>query len=678
MMQTQAYFNFPLQEAILQINKSHSSICLVLPWTGEKEFLEALASSAAQGASVEWIVVRNAANAEIRQQELQQWRESGIHFLEIGGNEVPENNGFCVFDQTHVLFGPLGIFSNAADGTAPLILANDAAELAETYIGKFNRLKQLSGQKEEDQPLPDFSKIIKRLELIKTFAALEEAEEIDGQLDKLRAQAIPAEVLAIMQELEQRQYTAALRMLDQYLQNMRTISVHQDGEVFGLHLEIRSLEIQLAALDNERIEAEKLVHEFMVRHARELGELILELLALKKENANSEQKRLEAEEDERNYREGFEANKQISIKHLNDEEKKQIKELYREAAMLCHPDRFSNETLERQKEAEEIFQELAIAYNNNDLQRVKEIAEMLKRGVLRLKGKEEMQLGKLNIRLNQLKLKVKDLLQQINELKETEVYRTASDNSDWDAYFAAAKISLIEQIRYINQAHGQRPNPINMVSVEGGTFIMGCTTGNCKDDEKPGHQVTLSSFYIGKYPITQAEWETVMGNNPARFKAERRPVERVSWNDIEHFLELLNAQTGGNYRLPTEAEWEYAARGGKYSQSFKYSGSDVLDRVAWFDQNSDNTSHEVGLKEPNELGLYDMSGNVWEWCSDWYGAYKGDSQIDPQGPEDGSERVLRGGSWYRDAQFCRVLTRAKQRPEVRIVNIGFRLVATSL
>jgi hypothetical protein len=227
---------------------------------------------------------------------------------------------------------------------------------------------------------------------------------------------------------------------------MRAISVHQDGEVFGLQLEIRSLEIQLAALDNERIEAEKLVHEFMVRHARELGELILELLALKKQHATREQERLEAEEDERSYREGFEANKQITINQLNDEEKKQIKDWYREAVMLCHPDRFSNEPPERQKEAEAIFQELAIAYNNNDLQRVKEILEMLKRGDLRLKGKVEIQQEKLKARLSVLKLKVKDLLQRIREVKVSEAYRTASKNSDWDVYFAAAKANLQEQI----------------------------------------------------------------------------------------------------------------------------------------------------------------------------------------------------------------------------------------
>ncbi|MBQ3247459.1 MAG: SUMF1/EgtB/PvdO family nonheme iron enzyme, partial [Alistipes sp.] len=171
-----------------------------------------------------------------------------------------------------------------------------------------------------------------------------------------------------------------------------------------------------------------------------------------------------------------------------------------------------------------------------------------------------------------------------------------------------------------------------MVFVKGGTFTMGATAEQGSDadsDEKPAHSVTVSNFYIGKYEVTQAQWEAVMGKNPSRFKGDNLPVERVSWNDIQKFIEKLNAKTGKRYRLPTEAEWEYAARGGNQSKGYKYSGSNDIGSVAWYTDNSSSPTHPVGQKQPNELGLYDMSGNVYEWCSDWHGSYSSGSQTNP-------------------------------------------------
>lgn len=216
----------------------------------------------------------------------------------------------------------------------------------------------------------------------------------------------------------------------------------------------------------------------------------------------------------------------------------------------------------------------------------------------------------------------------------------------------------------------------NMVYVEGGTFTMGATSEQGKDaydDERPAHQVTLSSFSIGKYEVTQEEWEAVMGNNPSSFKGAKRPVERVSWNDCQEFIRKLNTMTGKRFRLPTEAEWEYAARGGNKSIGYKYAGSDNLDRVAWYDSNSGNATHDIGQKSPNELGLYDMSGNVWEWCQDWYGGYYSFSQTNPSGPSSGSIRVDRGGSWYDNARCCRVSDRDNYSPGAAGLNLGLRL-----
>lgn len=217
----------------------------------------------------------------------------------------------------------------------------------------------------------------------------------------------------------------------------------------------------------------------------------------------------------------------------------------------------------------------------------------------------------------------------------------------------------------------------DMVSVAGGTFTMGATSEQGSDAEsyeKPAHQVTLSDFMIGKTEVTQELWQAVMGSNPSNFSGNNLPVEFVSWFDCQEFIKKLNSLTGLNFRLPTEAEWEYAARGGNKSKGYKYSGSNGIDSVAWY---LFTTSHKgtkpVATKAPNELGLYDMSGNVFEWCSDWYGSYSSGSQTNPKGPSSGSGRVARGGSWSSNAEHYRVSNRGSYYPGFRSVGLGLRL-----
>ena len=217
-----------------------------------------------------------------------------------------------------------------------------------------------------------------------------------------------------------------------------------------------------------------------------------------------------------------------------------------------------------------------------------------------------------------------------------------------------------------------------MVRVEGGTFQMGATSeqgSDAYDDEYPVHSVTLSDYYIGQTEVTQELWEAVMGSNPSYFEGDNQyPVENVSWNDCQEFIEKLNRLTGKNFRLPTEAEWEYAARGGNKSKGYKYSGSNDADAVAWYYDNSGSKTHPVATKQSNELGLYDMSGNVWEWCQDWYGKYSSHSQSNPKGANTGSIRVLRGGSWFFKARSVRVSNRIINTPDYRNTNDGLRLV----
>ncbi|MBP7652293.1 formylglycine-generating enzyme family protein [Candidatus Dependentiae bacterium] len=214
---------------------------------------------------------------------------------------------------------------------------------------------------------------------------------------------------------------------------------------------------------------------------------------------------------------------------------------------------------------------------------------------------------------------------------------------------------------------------LEMVFIEGRNFNMGSNNGS--DDEKPVHRVTLDDFYIGKYEVTQEQWEAVMGENHSEFKGNNLPVEQVSWEDCQEFIEKINEITGMKLRLPTEAEWEYAAKGG---QEYEYSGSDDLDEVGWYSSNSGNRTNSVGQKRSNGYGLYDMSGNVCEWCQDWYQEdYYSNSLTDnPNGPQFGSGRVLRGGGWYDGGDdYCRVASRDGNGPSYRGSNYGFRLVS---
>lgn len=248
------------------------------------------------------------------------------------------------------------------------------------------------------------------------------------------------------------------------------------------------------------------------------------------------------------------------------------------------------------------------------------------------------------------------------------------DVRDLDITSAGAPLRMA--FRDFNHTFTVNGVQFTMVEVGGGTFTMGATSeqgSDAWDEEKPAHEVTLSDYYIGQTEVTQALWEAVMGSNPSDSKGDNLPVERVSWDDCQVFIQKLNQLTGKQFRLPTEAEWEYAARGGRKSRGYKYAGGNNIDSVAWCDGNSGNETHPVATKQANELGIYDMSGNVLEWCSDWCGDYTSSSQSDPQGSSSGSFRVIRGGCYYNFARNCRVSYRISNTLDYRSGYLGLRL-----
>ncbi len=223
---------------------------------------------------------------------------------------------------------------------------------------------------------------------------------------------------------------------------------------------------------------------------------------------------------------------------------------------------------------------------------------------------------------------------------------------------------------------------LKMVSIPGGSFMMGCTARRECDDDNPEyseHEVQVNDFEIGQYEVTQEVWEAVMGENPSRFSdCAQCPVENVSWEDVQRFLDELNARTGGGYRLPTEAEWEYAARGGQQSRVSQYAGSDDPGAVGWYEANSGKKTHPVGQKEPNELGVYDMNGNVWELVENCGHCTDTGAPSDGLAWESGncSERVLRGGSWNLSPEYFLSELRVRNTTWLRDPSLGFRVART--
>jgi len=234
---------------------------------------------------------------------------------------------------------------------------------------------------------------------------------------------------------------------------------------------------------------------------------------------------------------------------------------------------------------------------------------------------------------------------------------------------------------WVTPGVGQRTKTIDLgsgvtmefVLIPAGWFNMGSVEGI--DNAAPQHRVRITRpFYLGKHEVTQAQYQAVMGANPSFFKGDNLPVDTVSWDDAQEFCKRLSQKEGRTYRLPTEAEWEYAARGGSHGHGTEYAGSGNLDEVAWYDGNSGRKPHPVGQKKPNELGLYDMSGNVWEWCFDWVGSYASGSVTDPVGPDSGSYRIIRGGGYLFVPSNCRVASRCSSgRPSIAKAFVGFRV-----
>ncbi|WP_370477054.1 formylglycine-generating enzyme family protein [Tamlana flava] len=346
----------------------------------------------------------------------------------------------------------------------------------------------------------------------------------------------------------------------------------------------------------------------------------------------------------------------------NDPEiEKQFTEIKAEADLLAKQMNW-NEALEKYKTANDLILTLEVQDS---------IASITKRLEL-ISNKNEINAWETAKSTNTIE-SYNDYLTNYTEGKYTIEAKTAIDALKND-------MSIIKEKNKLDNISAVIKNlEESMVIVKGGTFTMGCNNkqNGCSDDEKPSHQVILDDFTIGKYEVTQEQWKAIMENNPSYHSdCDNCPVEKVSWTNVQNFIRKLNQLTGKHYRLPTEAEWEYAAIGGTKSGDYKYSGSNTLNTIAWYEGNSDNKTHKVGSKQANELGLYDMTGNVSEWCADWYGEiyYTNSPLKNPKGPSSGTARVFRGCNYAYSADSCRITFRDTTNPAWMYEFLGFRLI----
>lgn len=454
-MVIQAYFEGIQQIIIKEIGKANTSVFVAVAWLTDTLVFNELCMKAKQGVRVELLLINDTINNDKAPFNHNDLALVGgkVHFVPAQLDGSIMHHKFCVIDNVTVITGSYNWSKKAQINDENIVVTEDAIELADQFIREFQSIKRRLVTGDDTNELIDFRVIMKRLEVIKSFVALEEEDEIANQIKKLREQTLPVEVKDILDKLVDKQFSIALLLLEQFIKDKQKVAIYDDAEIFGLQLEVKSLQMQLNAFENELLEAEKFVFEFSVRHTQELGELIIELLQLKKEMASTDEEKVEAEEDEKSYKEGYEVNKDIVIPKLDEVDQRLLTKMYREASLLCHPDKFTNETPEKQKQAEEMFKELADAYSCNDTTRVTTLLNSLRKGILTADPKNVLQKKDLlKVRIEEIKYKIDETIERVTNIKKSETYLTASNNKNWDEYFVSSRVKLQNQIDALKQS----------------------------------------------------------------------------------------------------------------------------------------------------------------------------------------------------------------------------------
>ncbi|MCZ2247193.1 MAG: phospholipase D-like domain-containing protein [Bacteroidia bacterium] len=451
-MQTEAVFDNIAERIQQEISKAQKSIFIAVAWFTNKNLFNELVYKAKKGCTVTLIISNDDINLN-SQIDFEQLliNKSKVYKIGNGDTELMHNK-FCVIDYSTVITGSYNWSYKAESNFENVIITSNDTTLAEQFIAEFNNIrKKYYPDANKDEIVFPLNKIIKRLEILKNHILLEDIEELDKETDKLKEYDFNADLHEIIVDVTKEEFASAIAKIQNFISKNQQLLIWTDPEIAALKLEIKNLENQLNAFDNEKTELEKIISEFQHRHTLELGEIILEILRLRKLKFKSDKSKYEeAENDERQYREQVDTEKGKEIFKLTDEQKFELKKKFRKASVLCHTDKFANEPIEIQKKAEEIFKELNEANAKNDLNKVSEILANLEKGILSTsKGDKLTDKDKLRATLIRLRAKVKILEAEIIAIKESETFKTIISIENWDIYFEETKQKLINELEYL-------------------------------------------------------------------------------------------------------------------------------------------------------------------------------------------------------------------------------------
>ena len=454
-MQTEAVFENIAERIVLEIDKAQNSIFIVVAWFTNRNIFNVLQKKAKEGCQINLMYSADHINENSSIDfDLLKTKNSKVFPIGDGDHDLMHNK-FCVIDHCTVITGSYNWSNKAESNHENITITNGVTSLAEQFITEFNRIKKRYYPESKTQQ-PDFplSKIIKRLEIIKNFVLLEEVDELTRSATKLEVYDFNSDINEIINLIQKEAFGDAIHKIEGFINKKQQLSIWTDPEIAALKLEIKNIENQINAFDNEKIELEKVLADFQHQHSIELGEIILDILKLRSiKFKNNKEKFEEAKRDEEEYQGQFEAEKEKEkeIKQLSDEQKKELKKKFRKATLLCHPDKFSNEPIEVQKQAEAIFKELNEANTKNDLARVTAILENLEKGILKSeKGNSISDKEILRTTINRLKLKLEQLESEILNIKQSDTFKTVTSIEDWSLYFEQTKEKLkseLEELR---------------------------------------------------------------------------------------------------------------------------------------------------------------------------------------------------------------------------------------
>jgi hypothetical protein len=443
-MITQAYFENIQDEILKEIRKAQKNIYVAVAWLTDKVIFHELCDKAKSGVEVELMLVNDTINNEYASFQHTQLIDNGgkVFFVNPSKDGSIMHHKFCVFDGDTVITGSYNWSKKAQQNDENVVITTEAFDLGQKFIREFNSIKdRILGEKFNVGQI-DLAKAIKRLDVIKSLILLEEIDDISSHVRKLREDNVSIELIEIIQKIEHKEYSAAIALIEEYKAQQSQLIAFDDPELFALHLELKSLDLQLNAMENEKIEVEKSIHEFSIQYNSNLGKTILEILKLKKELAITEEDKEQAEKNEEEFKEDYKSKKNVVINNLTEAELKELKKTYREASMQCHPDKFVDDPV-KMKVAEQVFVSLTEAYKANDLVKVKSILNDLKVGIIRIdEVKQSNKKDILRTQIANFKRKIKQTAHDLNTLKASATYRIIERNTDLTTYFADLKSKL--------------------------------------------------------------------------------------------------------------------------------------------------------------------------------------------------------------------------------------------